>query len=354
MRKSFIPGSEAGLKILSIRKWSNHPYQGYTTTRGLEDEFLRGSENNSIITFSRSIYRINRVLERLGLGVAIKDFPFLLKISRTRGMLFLATMGITELRMLLPTIKSIRGSHRLVLYVFDCWEPNWDEFDEIFQQIRPFALCFAFKKTMEHFAKRYENCWFMPQSVNDQYFFDRNLKKERLFMQMGRRTEPLHKMVLNYLSQNQLENVPENYVYAKDNVLGRAQWESIFPDTTVLAQEINKTWFFLAAPRDVMNRKQTGNVSEVTARFYEAMACKTLILGIKPRDSFDELFPYPDAMIEVNDDNFSACVEKYLAHPEEYQKVVDKNYQYVMEHHRWKNRYEDLVQKLKMAGYDLQ
>ncbi len=120
----------------------------------------------------------------------------------------------------------------------------------------------------------------------------------------------------------------------------------IFPDTNVLAQEISKTYFFLAAPQDVTNNQLTGNISEVTARFYEAMACKSLIIGIKPSDTFDELFPYQEAMIEVNLTNFNQKIDFLLEDKEKYIKIVNKNHDYVMKNHRWKNRYEDLIQKI--------
>ena len=107
--------------------------------------------------------------------------------------------------------------------------------------------------------------------------------------------------------------------------------------------------FFIAAPQNIENDKYTGSISEVTARFYEAMACKTLIIGIKPEDSFDELFPYYEAMIEVNEESFERVINQFLEDREYYNAIVDRNFNYVMQHHRWENRFESLLTMIKLA-----
>ena len=72
----------------------------------------------------------------------------------------------------------------------------------------------------------------------------------------------------------------------------------------------------------------------------------SLIVGIKPRDSFDRLFPYENAMIEVTEADFADKIDYFINNPEEYDRIVEKNYEYVMANHRWKNRYDIMILQL--------
>lgn len=103
-------------------------------------------------------------------------------------------------------------------------------------------------------------------------------------MQMGRRNENIHQMILHYLNEKGLNDCEQNYIYEKE------KGKILFEDGNELARNIAQTKYFVCAPQCLDNQKITGIVSDVTARFYEAMACKTLIIGFKPI-VFDELFP---------------------------------------------------------------
>lgn len=327
---------DKNIYIISSR-YCGRKHVSYNTILGLENEFTNIC-HAEIFCFSKRIFWFNKVLRKLKIGRQILDKKIIKEIIRTDKKCFFASMNIIDLVEFKYSLQFIK--EHLILYIFDCWEKQWNQYEEIFNEIDPWAICFAYKKAANHFSLVRKNCWFMPQSMDIRYFHDYNIEKSRLFMQMGRRTEPLHDIVISYLESKNIEDNEKNYVYEKRG------GNIIFPDTNILAQEISKTYFFIAAPQDVTNNQLTGNISEVTARFYEAMACKSLIIGIKPSDTFDELFPYQEAMIEVNLTNFNQKIEFLLEDKEKYIKIVNKNHDYVMKNHRWKNRYEDLIQKI--------
>jgi hypothetical protein len=78
------------------------------------------------------------------------------------------------------------------------------------------------------------------------------------------------------------------------------------------------------------NSSVTGSLSAVTARFYVAMACKSLIIGYKPKDNFDILFPYK-AIVEnkLDGSHFELLIDFYLNNKEEYYEIVCRNYDWV-------------------------
>lgn len=144
-------------------------------------------------------------------------------------------------------------------------------------------------------------------------------------------------MILHYLKKRGIEDNDNNYLYE------RISGKILYLDTNELAENICRTWFFVCAPQAIDNRKLTGNVSDVTARFYEAMLCKSLIIGFKP-ETYDQLFP-SDSMVELNADgsDFDEKIDYYLKHEVEYYKLVERNYTYVIGKCMWRNRYENMI-----------
>ena len=159
-------------------------------------------------------------------------------------------------------------------------------------------------------------------------------------MQMGRKNIMLDSFIKQYLKE---KNLPDE-LYIREKNRG----EIIYPDFNQLGQEINKTHFFIVSPRNVDEGSLTGEISDVTARFYEGMACKTMLVGIKPKDTFDLLFPNRNAMIEITDyEGFRDVIDYYLAQPTEYQAIVEENYRYLMAEHTWCHRANSLIDFLK-------
>lgn len=326
--------------VLSSRN-IGRKHVSYNTVRGLEEEFIKLS-GGGIITFGYShiFVKYNRVMHKLGFKSGISDRKVVNEIrKRSDCMVFFSIMGTYEAKNHMPTLKKIHN--QLILYVFDCWESDYGQWEAILDEIQPKCIFFAYKKAKEHFSAKFANCFYMPQSMDTKYFYDYGQNKKRLFMQMGRRTESLHRLVLQYLEEKKLPDENRNYIYERE------KGKIIFESTDELAREINATYFFIAAPQNIENRKITGDISEVTARFYEAMACKTLIIGIKPQDTFDELFPYENAMIEIDEENFAERINELLNDENKYKEIVEYNFEYVMNHHRWKNRFEEMMIVLK-------
>lgn len=320
------------IEILSTRNNSDI-YRYYNTIQSMEDEFLEYG-NCKLLLFGKWMYLANNIgYRRFHRQVA--DWGLLRKCSPDNWKLFIS-MSDTALSYCKKTLMKVHD--KLILYVFDCWEPKWERFEQLFREIRPYMICFAYQKAEEHFRKRNicKTCH-IPQSMDATVYFPQNAEKTRLFMQMGRRTECLHRMAMGYLKEHEIADTEANYVYERERD------QSIFPEKEALAREMGKSWFFLVAPRCVEQWQETGNISEVTARFYEAMATKTLCVGIKPKDNFDRLFPVENAMIEVTEDTFNEKIDYFLSHPEKYREIVNRNYDYVMAHHRWRNRYEEIM-----------
>lgn len=322
--------------ILSSRL-NGRKHVSYMTIKGLEDEFAESSYVN-IICFSHFSYYLNKVSFRLTGERKIKDHSVLKKVLASDSeYIFFAAMHWEELDRYTATLKAISKKKKLIIYGFDIWESNCEKWVKTLQNCGAYVVFVAYKRMVERIKTVVPDVYWLPQSMNKKYFRDYGEKKDRIFIQIGRLTRELHKFALKFCKANCIELNENNYVYEKTGGV------IIYNDAEELGRNINRTFFSLCAPKCIDCPEQTGKISEVTARFYESVACKCMIVGIKPKDSFDDLFPFDDFMIELDgsqaDDN---RIKYFLNNPDEYNRIVDRNYSWVMKHHTWRERFKEI------------
>ena len=326
--------------ILSQQKFKNK-HVSQDTIFAFENAFLSYYNEVSIINISEFCFKVNRKLYKF-----IKNHNFLIdfislrKIKRIKpDFVVIMSMSPGDLLHELPLLKRIPYSK--AVYCIDTWATRVNQWKDILHKSGVNTVFLSNKASLTVFDKFIDNVFYLPYSMNQKWFYPRNLEKTHLFMQMGRKNESLNSFVLQYLDEKGLSD--DNYIREK------RRGEVIFPQFDQLAQEICKTIFFVLAPRDIEEGNVTGNISDVTARFYEGMACKSLLIGYKPKDTFDSLFPLKNAMIEIKDyKDFKDKVDYFLSHKNEYSKIVDDNYDYLIKHHTWDDRINTLINDLEL------
>lgn len=314
--------------ILSERNCRKRHHVSYDTVLGMENAFLK--EGAEISCFSKSIGYFNKICRKLHVSTRILDWTAC-KRFQGKNILFIA-MGLFDLTKYQRELQMISQNNNLGIYCFDVWETMYKKYSEILKIIKPKMIFFAYKEAYLHFKKQYMS-FFVPQSMDETFFYPRHIKKRRLFIQIGRKNEKIHNLIIKYLNKNNIKLDDTSYIYEKE------KGKILFPSTDDLAVEIAASKYFVAAPQSCENSLLTGRVSDVTARFYEAMACKTLIIGYKP-DTFDDLFPC-DAMVDLNgvEEDFGNIISWYENNPKEYQRIVNRNYEYLVKYNTWRVRF---------------
>ncbi len=310
-------------------------------TIGAFEEALLSFDNVQRAYLSEMRFRINRKLgKKLKIRNGIIDWKVIREVRKVSPDYLLSiAMGPDDLLYQANTLSKI-GIPKAV-YCIDTWQSKIDLWKRAISMANVQTVFLAYKASQSTFQGFVSNVFFLPYSMNQKWFFPRKgLSKSHLFMQMGRRNVNLHQYALKYIEEKGLQD--------NDYIREKKRGQIIYPEFNQLAEEINKTFFFLLAPRNVDESNITGEISDVTARFYEGMACNALLVGYKPKDTFDELFPYNNAMIEVSGyEDFRDKIDYYLTHVEDYYRITEKNYKYIMEHHTWKHRAEQLIRSLQ-------
>lgn len=303
---------------------------------GQEKAFLhRGNGNAEIKYKSLLLKNISRMTKKIGLGPICDGFT---KRKIENSVFLYIAMNLVYLKSNSYLLKRLkRSGNSLALYIYDCWEPEFDDWQKVIDEIQPDYVFFCFKQTWEHYRDIY-NCYWVPQSADLDYFKDLGTQKTRMFIQMGRVNPEMHEAIKGYLKNHDMSDTDGNYVYR------RQKKTNLFPELPVLVEEINRTKYIVCVPKSYENFKRTGNVCGITARYFESIACKTMIIGKKPY-TFDELFP-SDGMLVFKDDlsDFDEQIDALENDQERYDEIVNKNYECLIKNHTWGNRLDQIME----------
>lgn len=301
---------------------------------GQEKEFLACGKDKAEIRYKSFLLKyFNRITSKFGLKPLCDPFTR----KKEDGEYLYIAMHLDYLRSNLYLLKRLqRSGNKIALYVWDCWQPEYDDWQKVLDDLKADHIFFSFKQTYDHFKDRY-NCFWIPQSANRYAFKPLDVPKTRLFLQMGRVNKPMHEAILDYLKEHGLEDVRDNYAYRAHS------GEVLFPELDELVRQINLSKYLVCIPKCYENPKRTGDVCAMTGRYYEAIVCKTMIIGKKPL-VFDELFP-EDGMVEFKDDlsDFTQKIDSLENDPEEYRRIVENNYKIFIEKHSWTRRLEQML-----------
>ena len=325
------------MKVIILSEQKSYIKKGSSAPQidGQEKAFLKyGGEEVSIKYKSFILKNINRLTRKLGLAPLCDGFTKRKVEDSVYLYIAVSLVFLEENVYLLKELK--KSGNKVSIFCYDVWEPEFDGWQKCFEEVDPDYIFFGFKKSYEHFKELGFNSYWVPLSGDFEVFKPYDAEKTRMFMQMGRKNEDLHEKILAYMGKHGIEDNRDNYVYIKN------KGESIYPDINELAKEISRTKYFVCVPKYYENFKRTGNIKDTICRYYEGMACKTMLIGMKS-ETMDELFPYK-AMISFNDgEDFEQQIDYYENHQDEYNEIVNRNYEYIQEHHSWGNRIKQIL-----------
>ncbi len=53
-------------------------------------------------------------------------------------------------------------------------------------------------------------------------------------------------------------------------------------------------------------------------------------------------------MIDVTEEDFAEKIDYFINNLQKYDRIVEQNYKYVIVNHRWKNRYDTVINALQI------
>lgn len=226
----------------------------------------------------------------------------------------------------IPTGLFVNDVHRLTKLRKNFIEKN--SIGHLFTAVRD-----TFLTTYPEFATKME--W-LPHFVNTDLYKDYELKKDISLLMMGavNHIYPLRQKIFETYQGD------INFVYHRHpgyRNFSKKEENRLFIGQTY-ARELNRARIFFTSP-SILNYP--------VIKYYEALACRTLLLAPTFKELEDLGFIPDFHFIPINEHNFQEKATYYLAHKTERQKVTDQGYRFVHERHTLEQRTDQLIKRIK-------
>lgn len=206
--------------------------------------------------------------------------------------------------------------------------------------IQKFQIPYLFTVVRDPFLKTYPNFqhkmeWF-PHFIHPEIYKDYERKKDIPMLMMGAVNDvyPLRKKIRDYYDGN------SRFIYHAHpgyRAFSQAEEKHLIMGTNY-AQELNRSKIFFTSP-SVFHYP--------VLKYFEALACKTLLLAPTFKELEDLGFIPDYHFIAINEHNFAKKAAYYLENESERNKITEQGYQFVHQTHTVQIRTKQLVQRIK-------
>jgi spore maturation protein CgeB len=193
------------------------------------------------------------------------------------------------------------------------------------------------------------SCHYVPGGVDALRFSPYPEPPERVIdvYSIGRRWEGVHQRLLQLASEGKIF-----YLYDTFGGANVADFEvsSHRQHREFLANVAKRSRFFQVGPAKMDSLRQTGGQIEIGYRFFEGAAAGAVMIGQAPRgESFNRLFNWPDAVIEIQPDGSDVLdvLSRLAAEPERLEAISRRNAAEALLRHDWVYRWRQI---LEIAG----
>lgn len=285
-----------------------------------------------LVSITLSIWKIFYRFHFLLLSAFNKNFTL-----RKNRYLFVILMG-TLTDQLLPYFfdrKALKS-----IYIFDAWPKS---LKKIYHIIDYFGVSFIFvtsSMACDLMREKYPNkkIYWVPEGINPEDYISRPFEQKNIdVLALGRRYDRYHFSIANYFENR-------DKVYLCEKVRG----EIIFPSREEFIDGLSRSKISICVPSNITHPERSGNIETMTVRYLQSMASKCIVLGHAPAELI-KLFGY-NPVIEINMNNPEEQLESILNNLPAYEAMVEKNYNTVLLHHKWINRWEQIKSIYKSHG----
>ncbi|OWK71278.1 glycosyltransferase [Pedobacter sp. AJM] len=249
-------------------------------------------------------------------------------------------------------VSMISGDFRLLIpyafktklnfvYMYDVWPRFHRWIFPLLDFFNVYYVFFSSKQVMENFNQNYSHIkcraiW-LPEALSAQdYHFKAYHDKEIDVLEFGRMYDEYHHLITGPLQLN-----GKHHVYRKPGM------NLLFPDKPAFSAALAAAKIVICVPSNITHPHRAEYISSMTLRYLQAMASKCLIVGVLPSD-MAELFGY-NPIVEIDMDHAGDQMLNVLASYEDYHALIERNYNHVIRHHQWENRWQVIQEKIQEA-----
>ena len=227
--------------------------------------------------------------------------------------------------------------YEIIPLVWDCWPKYFEYTYNWFLKNRVQTAIFTSSQNVEMMKKilPHLNILYVPEGVNTQlYDKGKNLKDRKIdLLEFGRKNDKVFNVRL-----------PQefNHLYNKNG-------NRLFSTNNEFFQALTDTKIAINFPRCDTQPEIAGNIETLTQRYWECMLSRIVMIGRAPKELVDFIGYNP--VIDIDKQHTEEQILHILNHIEDYQPLVDKNYETAQKKADWSHRMKEVMSWLKSIGY---
>ena len=238
---------------------------------------------------------------------------------------------------------------KAVMVIDELWITQMEKYDRFLQMLRKFDLvCLYYSQSPEVLNRRIgPRSMYLPPAVDAIRFCPYPNPPERVVdvYSIGRRSASTHKALLKLAAEQGIF-----YVYdttSADQVLDPTDHRLLYANT------LKRSRTFIVNPGLIDRPDIRGDQIEIGYRYFDGIAAGAINVGERANNAvFDQLFDWPDAMIEFpyNSPDYDKVLLDLHQDPEKEDRMRRNNVRHALLRHDWVYRWEMILKALDMEA----
>jgi hypothetical protein len=205
----------------------------------------------------------------------------------------------------------------MVPWIFDCWGPEWPEWEKLLRRHKVRLAFFTARTSLEHFTKVVPGLtgYWLPEAMELSLLYPGKPLAERSVhvLEMGRKLVAMHEKICEPLVK-----AGKKHVYDKSG----AQAAGAVRGLDELYRTMGDSAIVICYPKTLTNAQGAGGVETVTQRYLETIGSGSLVVGYCPKE-LEELLGF-DPTVKLSDTDPAGHMLDILANLPTYQAQVDR------------------------------
>ena len=227
--------------------------------------------------------------------------------------------------------------YEIIPVIWDCWPINVPSVERFFIKHNVKTAVFTSSQTADLFRSRFPrmNILTITEGVDvDLYYKGGNLKDRKIdVLEVGRAW-------VNFFKSPLKDGI---------NHLRTGNMSRVFKTDDDFRRGLADAKITINVPRCDVDKETAGGIETLTQRYWECMLSRVIMVGRAPRELIDLIGYNP--VIDWDGKDASPIVNNILANINDYQSLVDKNYEIALKMASWKIRIDKIVDYLKSKDY---
>ena len=229
--------------------------------------------------------------------------------------------------------------YEIIPVIWDCWPSFWETIEKFFRKHNVKTAFFTSSQTADHFKSVFPTCniFHMPEGIDTQIY---------------KPGKPLRERSIDYLEYGRCSCIVDsaklddsiNVVSSRNELNGLATRED-------LVNALADSKITIAMTRLDNQPEIADGIDTLTQRYWENMLSRNVMVGRAPQELIDLIGYNPVVDIDVT--NPIGQIKSIIDNIEDYQELVDKNWESAIENADWTFRINKMFSLLEDCGYEV-